>query len=187
MQKSDEVLVEETSQGNDASFKELTLRFQDRVYNTCFGFLKKAEDAQEIAQDVFIHIYENADSFRGESKAGTWIYRIAVNKSLEFIRWRSRKKRSGFFNSISIDDQWEKSNWEHPGIQMESQERAKILYSKIEALPENQRTAYTLHKIEGLAYKEISKIMKISLSAVESLIFRANANLRKQLENYYRS
>ncbi len=183
--KTDEILVHETGQRNDSSFKELVIRFQDRVYNTCFGFLKKAEDAQEIAQDVFLHIYENAKAFRGDSKASTWIYKIAVNKSLEYIRWKSRKKRSGFFTAVSIDNN--RADWEHPGIKLENKERANILFSKIELLPENQRIAFTLHKIEGISYKEIAEIMELTLSAVESLIFRANANLRKSLENYYKS
>ena len=93
-------------------------------------------------------------------KAGTWIYRIAVNKSLEFLRWKSREKRSGFFNTFSIEDQKNRSNWEHPGIQMENRERATILYSKIESLPEKQRIAFVLHKIEGISYKEIARSWK---------------------------
>ncbi len=187
LQKSDEQLLIETGEGLDDAFKELVSRFQDRVYNTCFGFLKSQEDTQEIAQDVFLHIYEKAHTFRSESKAGTWIYRIAVNKSLEYLRWKSREKRSGFFNSISIEDQKNRSNWEHPGIQLENRERATILYSKIELLPENQKTAFVLHKIEGISYKDIAEIMAISLSAVESLMFRAKSNLKKELEKYYLS
>lgn len=187
VQKSDEQLLIETGEGLNESFRELVSRFQDRVNNTCFGFLKRQEDTEEIAQDVFLHIHEKAKTFRSESKAGTWIYRIAVNKSLEFLRWKSRDKRSGFFNTISIEDQKNRSNWEHPGIQLENRERATILYSKIESLPEKQRIAFVLHKIEGISYKEIAEIMEMSLSAVESLIFRAKTNLRKELENYYKS
>ena len=162
---------------------------KDRVYNTCLGFLHHPEDAEDTAQEVFMQVYESIGSFEQESALSTWIYRIAVNKSLELLRKRNRKKRRGFFmallNSDQPDEAEDRTFFLQPGIAMEKKEEAKILMEAIDSLPDRQRIAFTLHKIENLSYKEIAEIMEISLAAVESLIHRALKNLRKSLYVYY--
>lgn len=172
------------------AFRKLVERHKDRVYNTCLGFLHNRQDAEDMAQEVFIQVYEAIETFRGESSLATWIYRIAVTKSLELIRHRKRKKRRAFFESLKRgdDDPDEVSGEEffvHPGIALEQKERAEILFREIGKLPENQKVAFTLHKVEGLAYKEIAEVMETSLAAVEALMHRAKKNLQKQLHEYY--
>ncbi len=174
---------------DEKAFQILVDLFSKKVYNTCIGMLQNMEDAEDVTQEIFITIHINIKEFKEESSLSTWIYRISVNKCLEFIRKKNRKKRLGLFTSIfsyegdrSIEDH---SDFMHPGIQLENQERAIILFKAIDLLPEQQRTAYILHKIEHVSYHDIAEIMGVSLSAVESLLFRSKQNLKKYLAVYY--
>ncbi|WP_420388095.1 RNA polymerase sigma factor [Roseivirga sp.] len=181
-------LISALQQKSEQAFRELVENFQDKVYNTCLGMLRDTAEAEECAQDVFIEVYRSIDGFREEAKLSTWIYRIATTKSLERIRKRKAKRRFAFLSSLSEDGKSEVkqvSNFVHPGLQMEQNENAKALFHALEQLSENQRVAFTLHKLEGLPYEEIAAVLELSLSSVESLMFRAKQNLKKLLKNYY--
>lgn len=182
-------LVLRLKKNDEIAFGFLVDFFSKKVYNTCIGMLQNLEDAQDVTQEIFITIHLNVKDFKEESSLSTWIYRISVNKCLEFIRKKNRKKRSGIFRSIFSAD-GEKSienhsDFSHPGIQLENKERSIILFKAIGLLPEQQQTAYILHKVEQVSYNEIAVIMEVSLSAVESLLFRAKQNLKKHLATYY--
>lgn len=182
-------IIMRLKKNDEKAFQVLVDLFSKRVYNTCIGMLQNMEDAEDVTQEIFITIHLNIKEFKEESSLSTWIYRISVNKCLEFIRKKNRKKRSGIFKSIFSSDGdraiENHSDFMHPGIQLENQERAKIVFKAIDLLPEQQRTAYILHKIEQVSYQEIAEIMEVSLSAVESLLFRAKQNLKKHLAIYY--
>jgi len=190
MEKDDHILVSDLKDGEEEAFRYLVDQYQDKVYNTCIGFVKNPDDADDLTQEVFIEVYNSIHKFRLESKLSTWIYRISVNKSLEYLRKMKRKKRFGFLFAIG-DEGKQRDNVElefnHPGILAENKEKAAILSQAIEKLPENQKIAFTLHKLEDLSYDQISEIMRKSLSSVESLMHRAKLNLRKELFNYYKS
>lgn len=148
--------------------------------------MKDQEEAKDMAQEVFIHVYQNISKFKGDSLLSTWIYRIAVNKCLEEIRRRGRQKRSAHLEDISDSSiQNQAADFFHPGVALEDQERAKVLFTAIEQLPDQQQVAFTLAKVEQLSYEEISKVMEKSVSSVESLIHRAKQNLKKLLVTYY--
>jgi RNA polymerase sigma-70 factor (ECF subfamily) len=175
---------------NDATaYRTLVGRFGPFVYNTVLGILQHPGDAEDISQEVFVQIFQSVHQFKGESKLSTWMYRIAVTKSLELLRSRKRKKRFAYVqslfeqgnNRLAIDP----PHFQHPGVLMEQQEHAHYLFQAIEQLPEKQKTAFVLHKLEDLSYAEIAEIMEVSLSAVESLMFRAKQQLRKILGPYY--
>ena len=182
-------LIKDLKQGKAAAFEQLVLEYQDRVINTCYGFVQNTEDAEDIAQEVFIEVYRSVTKFREDSKIFTWIYQIAVRKSLDFVRKKNRKKRFSSLKRIAgfetIEDKVKSSAFD-PQESLENKERRRILMQAVEQLPENQKVAFTLSKYEGLAYKEIAEVMESSLSSVESLLFRANKNLRKKLGSYYR-
>jgi len=169
------------------TFEEVVYEYQDRVYNTCLGFLKNETEAKDAAQEVFINIYKKVNSFKGESSLSTWIYRITVNICLGELRKAKTKKRWG--SIIGTDSksatQIAADPFYHPGVELENKERSAILFGAIETLPEQQKVAFTLHKLENLSYDEIGQIMKKSLSSIESLIHRAKINLRAKLKNYY--
>jgi RNA polymerase sigma factor (sigma-70 family) len=174
---------------DQSAFKKLVSEYGSRVYNTSLGILQHEEDAEDVSQEVFIEVFQSISNFKGDSKLSTWIYRIAVTKSLDFLRNKKRKKRFAFVQSLFGADSTlplkDKAHFYHPGIQLENKERSAILFRAIGKLPENQKTAFVLAKIEHLSYDEITEVMKISLSSVESLMFRAKQNLQKLLAKYY--
>lgn len=187
---NDDGIIEKLKQGNESAFKELVETYRSMVVNTCFSLLHNTDDAEDVAQDVFIEVFRSVENFRAAAKISTWLYRIAVNRSLNFIR--DNKKRKWF---QSFDDAVEakkeelnrlsSSNSENPESELENSQRALILHEAIDSLPENQRIAFTLNKYEDLAYKEISEVMNLSVSSVESLIHRAKKNLQKKLHRCY--
>lgn len=183
-----EVLINQLKQGNQSGFTALVDLYQDMVYNTAFSIVQNEEDADDIAQEVFVQVYLSINTFKGESKLSTWIYRITITKALDHERKKKRKKRFGFlqnFFAAEIDERQHPKEFNHPGVQLESKERAAELFKALKRLSDKQRIAFTLHKLEGLCNQEIAEIMNISLYAVESLVGRAKSNLKKILYNYY--
>lgn len=159
------------------------------VYNTALGIVQNAEDAEDIAQETFVQVYQSIGSFKGESKFSTWLYRITIAKALDHERKKKRKKRFAFVKSIFGEESQIVVNppdFHHPGVVLDKKENAAVLFRAIAELPENQRIAFTLHKVDGLSYQEVSEIMNTSVSSVESLMHRAKTNLRKRLEDYYK-
>lgn len=181
--------LEAIAQGSEEALEQLYNQYCDKVYNTLISYTKNAEDADELLQDVFVTIYNTASGFQFNSSVSTWIYRIAVNKALDFLRKKNSQKRSGVFTSLYVKDsaevKYESTDFVHPGVTLENQENAKLLFQAIEKLPDNQKTAYLLTQVEGLPQKEVAEIMDQSRKAVESLVQRAKANLKKELEKYF--
>ena len=178
-------LIQGLRNGNEAAFKYLVDTYQDRVFNTAIGVVQNAEDAEDVAQEVFIQVFRSINQFKGESKLSTWLYRIATTRALDLLRSRKSKKRFGFMQRLFGDDNepiHELPNFNHPGVVLEKKENAAKLFKAIAQLPENQKAAFTLHKLEDLSYLEISEVMHTSIPAVESLMHRAKQNLRKILE-----
>lgn len=187
---SDQILIDEILQGNENAFKQLVEKYQAMVTNTCMGFLHSKEDSEDIAQEVFIEVYNSLKKFRKEARLSTWMYRIAVNKSLNFLR--SRNRRNWILNiedlvGISGNNHGQVMEKHNPAIDLENKETAEILHRSVSSLPENQRIAITLNKYEELSYAEIAEIMGVSLAAVESLIHRAKLNLQKKLLKFYKN
>jgi RNA polymerase sigma factor (sigma-70 family) len=167
------------------TIEELYQQHKDTVYNVALHYVQQVEDAQEITQDVFVAVYQSIDSFRGAAAVSTWIYRITVNKSLDFIKAKQRKKRFAFLTALfkdeSMETMYHPPENNHPGIQLEDKEALTILFGHINQLPDNQKTALILHKIEQQSQAEVAEIMGISVKAVESLIQRAKTNLTKKI------
>ena len=186
---NEEYFISQLKSGDGIAYKKLLDQFSKIVFNTCIGILQNTEDAEDISQEVFTEVFQSIHQFKGNSKLSTWIYRITVSKSLEFIRKKNRKKRIAFIQSLFGDDGVEPinevPNFFHPGVQLENKERAAILFAAIDKLPENQKAAFVLHKTEDLSYAEIAEVISVSVSSVESLMFRAKQNLQKLLGDYY--
>lgn len=182
------LLVEQLKKGDEIAFKTIVDTWQNMVYNTALGIVQNAEDAEDIAQETFLQVYQSVGSFKGESKFSTWLYRITVAKALDHERRKKRKKRFAFVKSIFGQDSEvvvHPPDFHHPGVTLDKKEDAAVLFKAIGSLPENQKVAFTLHKVDGLSYQEVSEVMNTSVSAVESLMHRAKTNLRKKLEEYY--
>ncbi|MFT7344131.1 MAG: RNA polymerase sigma factor (sigma-70 family) [Lentimonas sp.] len=163
-------------------FKKVYEDHSQMVFNLALQYTQNAEDAQEITQDVFVKVHEKMGSFSGKSELRTWIYRISINESLDYLKAKKRKKRSFLFLSQNPDQiENQAVNFDHPGVLLENQEELSALFEKINDLPSNQKTALILLKIEGLPQSEVAKIMKVSEKAVESLFQRAKRNLKNKL------
>jgi len=163
----------------------LVNKYHKQVITTAFHFVHDMDDAEDLAQDVCIEILGSIGQFKRSSSLSTWIYRVTVNKSLNFVRKNRRKqlvkqfetffhKTNGNAGTLISEPFTNESSYDNT-------ERKKILDNAINSLPENQKTAFILSKYEELSYKEITEIMNLSLASVESLLQRAKQNLQKKL------
>jgi len=173
-------LIKAIANGNKQAFITLYKHFSPKVYNTALSYLKNIEEAEEITQDVFIKVNKSATTFKGTASLNTWIYRITVNTSLNYLKKKNRFVlfKNTVNNSGTID-------FEHPGVKLEQTENAAALYKAMDCLPNNQKTAFILSYIEHLPRKEVANIMENSLKAVESLLQRAKKNMRSELKKSY--
>jgi RNA polymerase sigma factor (sigma-70 family) len=172
---------------NQSRFEKLYHEYKKLVFNVALNYLQNVEDAEEITQDVFVKIYNSLDNFNQKSSYKTWIYRITINQCLDYIKQKNSQKRFFIFGKKSQNEHeyLTISTFEHPGILMENKEEAAILFEVINTLTENQRTAFLLSKLDGLSNPEISEIMQLSISSVESLVFRAKAILQEKLADKF--
>lgn len=189
---TDRELIQGIIRRDNEVFKEVIRLFQQHVIRTCYSLVHDDQDARDLAQEVFIEILDSAGSFKGKAKLSSWIYRIAINKSLNHLKL---KKRRQFLTRIGLrsENPGERhieipANDSQPGADevMTEKEIRSALHFAIHKLPANQRIAFTMCKYERLSYQEIAEVMDVTVAAVESLLQRAKQNLQKQLANYYR-
>ncbi len=185
----DHLLTERLKMGEEQAFREVIRFFRDRIFNTALGIVQHVEDAEDLTQEVFIEVFRSVGTFRGQSALSTWIYRITVQKALEHLRRIRRKKRQAIVMSLFGREEQVNAGSDapfyHPGIRLENRERSAVLFGALAKLPEDQKTAFVLQKMEGLTQSEVAAVMEKSVAAVESLIFRAKQNLRRLLADYY--
>lgn len=167
----------------EAGFESAVSDNYELMFRTAMGFVHSREDAEDIAQEVFLKAYRHWDSFRGEAEISTWLYRIAVNLSINFVKREKRRKtirqgESMLKNLFNIA-----GNDKNPRQQLESEETDNAVRAAIDSLPEKQRTAFILSRYDELSQKETARIMQITEGAVEQLLQRAKKNLRKKLES----
>ncbi len=186
---SETEFIDRIKSGDEDAYRKLVDEYQKFVLNTCFRFVQIKEIAEDITQEVFIEVFKSVEKFRGDSKLSTWIYRITVTRSLDYLKMMKRKKRFAKLKSLFVEEgevtEGIPGNDGNPGQQFEDSDRMKILNWALESLAENQRVAFTLSKYEEMGYKEIAEILGTTVSAVESLIHRAKTNLKKKLYKYY--
>ncbi len=189
---SEEEFIKKLVDGNQAAFGQLLDDYQQKVFGTCISFIPNKEDAEDVAQEVFLEVFKSIPKFKAEAKLSTWIYKITTNKCLEFIRKKKTKKRFAFMQTIlgdnlpiTMSSYFVEIN--HPGIILENKEKTALIFKAIHTLPESQKVIFILAKIDGKSYQEIVEITGRSLSSVESILFRAKKNLQKKLENFYRN
>ena len=184
-------VVERILNGEQELFAEMVRAHQSLVLTTCLGFTHNREDAEDLTQEVFISAYQQLGRFKGDSKISTWLYRIAVNASLNHMR--NSKRRSIFqrIEGLFVKDKAEVQPaamplGDNPEQQLISAQESEAVQKAIDSLPESQRVAFTLSRYDELPQSEIAAIMSISEGAVEQLLQRAKANLRKKLVAFYK-
>lgn len=184
---NEQELIHELRLGNEAAFRWLVNHYRNRVYSAVLNILQQEEEAEDAAQETFIQVFESVRNFKQESSLATWIYRIAVRKALDKLRKRKFVKRLQVILPWWMPEEKKKNGnvFIHPGILAENKEKAGVLFNAIRTLPDNQRVAFTLIKVQGMGYDEAAEIMQQSVKAIESLVSRAKANLQKMLASYY--
>jgi len=185
---TDSEIIRQIVQGNRNMYRKLVDRYQPMVFRTCMGFLHNKDDADDLTQEVFIQAYQTLQGFKGDASFPTWIYRIAVNASLNKIRKSSKNLLIQGFETVFGSEKTKEFSFPIPDT--ENPENILILHEHREwvqkalnSLPENQRTAIVLSKYDDLPQKEIAEIMNTTEGAVEALIQRAKANLREKLSS----
>lgn len=163
--------------------------YRDRIYSTVINILRDPEEAEDAVQETFIQVHASVGDFRASSRLSTWIYRIAVHKALERIRRRKARQRLQAVMPwwMPTEERSGGAEWLNPGIRSENREKARALFDAIASLPAKQQLAFNLIIVQGMRYDEACEILELGVKAVESLISRAKANLRKKLGQYYRN
>ena len=185
----DHEIIEKIKAGDSHAFKELFEHYKSLVINICYRLVGNKEEAEDLTQEVFFKVYKSAKSFKHRSRLSTWIYRIAVNLSLNHLR----KKRQ--LRWLSPDNTSKQANEEtlntlpapygdQPDVLFEQKEKELIIWKMINLLPENQRVALILHRYEGLSCKEIADILECSIGSVQARLHRAKENLHEKLSLY---
>jgi RNA polymerase sigma-70 factor (ECF subfamily) len=183
---TDNEIIRSVLQGNSDDYRFLVEKYQQMVFRTCIGFVHSKDDADDLTQDVFIQAYQALQRFKGDSAFSTWLYRIAVNASLNKVRKSPLKnllqrienytgKKNEQEALVSV------SNGDDPENMLIRQEQIEAVRHALDTLPENQRTAIILSKYDDLSQKEIAEIMNTTEGAVEALLQRAKKNLRDKL------
>jgi RNA polymerase sigma-70 factor (ECF subfamily) len=167
-------LIAAVAAGDGDAFETLVKKYERLVLNTAFRYLGDASAAEDAAQEAFLKVWRNVKRFKGKSTFSTWLYRIVVNHCLNYKAKRKTRE------AVPLDEAVMNRS---PGPDEEyvKTRTVRVVREAVADLPGKQRTALVLSKFEKLSYKEISEIMGVSLSSVESLVFRAKQNLRKKL------
>jgi len=181
---SDLDLMLRVRQGDADSFGELLRRYRTPLVKYFCRLVRDQALAEDLAQEAFLRVYKARHRYRPDARFTTWLYRIATNLALNAIRDGRGRQRLDV--NGSGEDGEASFEFVDPGISVEQQlietDRGRMIRAAIEALPENQRAAVILHKYQDIDYRQIGKILKVSESAVKSLLFRAYETLRARLE-----
>lgn len=182
---ADAELVAQLQRGSEAAFRTLVARYQGRVYRTALALLRSPEEAEDVAQEVFVEVYQTIGRFRGEASLSTWLYRLATSGALKNRRRARAKKRLAYLTSLLGFDNavlHHPPDHAHPQALLEGQQQLQLLLDCVARLPDAQQVAFTLRHEQELSYQEIAAVLATSVPAVESLLFRARQTLRQYLQ-----
>ncbi len=181
--RSDEDLVRQFQEGEERAFNELVFRYQEKVYWIARRFTNDHDNADDITQDVFCKMYESLRDFRGESSLYTWLYRVTVNASLNFLR---RQKLRDFFRledllEVGGDEQ------ESPDAIVEKAEHQSLVEEAVASLPEKQRAVFVMRYYEELPYEEIAGILKTTVGGLKANYFHAIRKVGAYIQRAHRT
>ena len=176
-------LVRLAQEGSPAAFEELVTKYQSKVFSMALSFTRNREAADDLAQEVFLKAYLALPKFHGRSEFGTWLYRISMNHIKDFLRKKGRAKEVSLddVREISFSDREQADKAEQ---ERETETRRTLIQKFVQSLPEKYRVILTLRDIQGLAYEDISRILRLSPGTVDSRLHRARRMLRVKLAPY---
>lgn len=176
---SDQELIQEVREGKRRAYTELMHRYQERVYWVARRIVGGHEDADDVTQETFVKAYLALGEFRGDSSFFTWLYRIAVNLSLNTIR---KRQVLSYIHESELLGRFLPSH-DDPSERVEQEETATLLERAIAQLPEKQRAVFVLRYHDELSYEEIAKILKTSIGGLKANYFHALRKVREHLRN----
>jgi RNA polymerase sigma-70 factor (ECF subfamily) len=186
---SDAATMRRAAAGDEAAFTYLAEKYHRPIIHFLFRMVRNQAIAEELAQEVFLRVYRSRQSYRAEAKFTTWLYRIATNLAVNHAR-DTRNERAGqnVYLDAPDDETGARPDVADGELSAEEsllrQERMKAIRAQVMALPERQRMAVLMHKYQGMDYREIGEVLKLSESAVKSLLFRAYQSLRETLKEF---
>jgi RNA polymerase sigma-70 factor (ECF subfamily) len=187
-QPDEAVLVKRARQGDLGAYDELIRRYQERIYATVYHMTSNHEDANDLAQEAFIKGYQALKSFKGGSSFYTWVYRIAVNKTINFLKQRKNKAHMSLddldFNAEHDPDLVALVSERTPRREVNLAELHEKLNGAMQKLSEPHRLVVTLHDVQGLSHEEIAEIMECNIGTVRSRLFYARQQLQAYLSDY---
>ncbi|PYJ05510.1 MAG: RNA polymerase subunit sigma-24 [Verrucomicrobia bacterium] len=182
------VLVKRARQGDMEAYDDLVRRYQERIYATIYHMTSNHEDANDLAQEAFIKAFHALKSFKGGSSFYTWVYRIAVNKTINFLKQRRHKAQMSLddldFNAEHDPDLVALISDRTPRREIHLAELQEKLNIAMQKLSEPHRLVVTLHDVQGLSHEEIAKIMDCNIGTVRSRLFYARQQLQGYLSDY---
>lgn len=191
MSLRERLLIRRLKERDEKAFKEIVRRYSDQVYNMTYRMLGNREEAEDVAQEVFIIVFKSIDSFRGDSKFSTWLYRITANTCKNRIKYLARRyDRSKSQYDESIDSNQAAgaltapSAPRRPDAALQGLELEQKLQAAIDSLDEDHRLLVVLRDIQELSYDEICEITGVPEGTVKSRLHRARAALRKKMQTY---
>lgn len=173
-QKEDQHYIDAIINGDTRAFSVLVDRYKHMVFTLAAKILKNHEEAEEVAQDVFVKVYTAISTFKGDSKFSTWLYKIAYYRSLDYLK---KQKRSLNTSSIDSDTVYHLTNMESALDSLEATERKLAIKSAIDELSHDDAVVITLHYFEELSLKEIADVMNIEANTVKVRLFRSRKRL----------
>ena len=180
--------VQRSQDGDQEAFSELVRKYQKRVYYLAYGMLGNREDALDISQEAFLKAFRFLKGFQGGGGFYTWIYRIAHNLSIDFMRKEWRKKNLEYHDNQDLTEEEDPivgvPSASHPGQEMAQKELNRVVMDAIQSLPEQHRSVILLREIEGLSYEDIAKTLGIRKGTVMSRLHYARQELQKNLMPY---
>ena len=186
--EEDLILVERAQKGDVCAYDELVRRYQERVYATIYHMTANHEDANDLAQETFIKGYQALKSFKGDSSFYTWVYRIAVNKTINFLKQRKNKSHLSLndldFNAENDPDLVALVSDKTPRRDVNLTELQEKLNAAMLKLSPVHRLVVTLHDVQGLSHEEIGRIMDCNIGTVRSRLFYARQQLQAYLSDY---
>ncbi len=181
-QTTDQALIERVQNGDKQAFNLLVIKYQNKVCNLISRYVSNSGDVPDIAQEAFIKAYRALPGFRGESAFYTWLYRIAVNTAKNYLVAQGRRPPANDIdvdNAEYIENRGALKEISNPENLLLSEQLKQIVFSTIDSLPDDLKTAITLREIDGLSYEEIAEIMECPVGTVRSRIFRAREAVDK--------
>ena len=171
----DSELIKKAKQGNYGAFNILMSKYYPRVYASIFSFIKSREDSEDLSQQTFIKVWQQLDSFRGDSAFFTWVYRIAINLAKNFVTSSGFKKQK--INTSIEDTEIDISSFNDIESTVIHDESLEEINDYIDTLPESLKTAFVLREVEGKSYEDIAMITQTPIGTVRSRIFRARESI----------